>query len=233
MGNSLDTSSKKSQLVRTVLISVSKIQPRCWMCGIQCWWRSDTVSTNLKQYFRVNRKRKTPPWPLYHCRTAIGPAHTSSDRFVDRTVIICSQNERQSFGFKTTGTLFLSDWWKENKVYFSLNVLSEAAVAVWMQPHRLPHGAGGRPRHHRHPEGTGRPARGAPPAGALRGRLPRWRQWVPDLRQEAPVKESIRMLPIVATGPFGSLCWRRAIRGYWCCSCYDSVACQIWPQIRG
>lgn len=57
-----------------------------------------------------------------------------------------------------------------------------------MQPHRLPGGAGGRPGHHRRPEGAGRAARGAPPAGALRGRLPGRRQRVPVLCQEVPVE---------------------------------------------
>ena len=66
--------------------------------------------------------------------------------------------------------------------------LPKAAVVVRVQPHRLPHRAGGGAGLHRLPEGAGHPARRAPPEGPLRGGLPRRRQRVPDLRQEAPVK---------------------------------------------
>lgn len=42
--------------------------------------------------------------------------------------------------------------------FFSKLPVPKAAAAVRVQPHRLPHRAGGRHRHHRHPENTGRAA---------------------------------------------------------------------------
>uniref|UniRef100_A0A3Q2R0S6 fructose-bisphosphatase n=1 Tax=Fundulus heteroclitus TaxID=8078 RepID=A0A3Q2R0S6_FUNHE len=69
----------------------------------------------------------------------------------------------------------------------------KAAVAVRMQPHRLPDRAGGRPRHHRHPEDSGRSARSSPPAGSLCGRLAGRRQRVPVVCQEVLIKAAAEL----------------------------------------
>lgn len=90
----------------------------------------------------------------------------------------------QGFNCKPLNVLFTHS--KNSGVFSPL--LSKAAAVVRVQPHRLPHRAGGRPGHHRHAEDPGRPARIAPPAGSLRGWLHRRRQRVSVLCQEVSVK---------------------------------------------